>query len=98
MEKYLIQAEYPKGLGHSKSQQLHQSQFSQVGIPYSNFNWTGGSISSKRESHFWTVKCTEEQLTMLSLLGFKVKGNLTESYKKSGLEKLTQDEKEALGL
>lgn len=49
--------------------------------------------------HFWYVTCTEEQLVVLMLsCGASVSANLTEDNRRSGLAKLTADEKEALGL
>lgn len=94
MNKYLVSIAYPNDMKHFESQAHHTSMFRQVGIPYTGYKWHHG----QGYRHYWVIKCDGEQLSMLVLSGATVEKDLTKTHKESGLNKLTEDEKEALGL
>lgn len=86
---------YPPGVDHNSGQRIHIDKFRKVGIPYSRYNWEMGL----GYEHRWVVQCTEEELSMLVLLtGATIIENLTETYRTSDLDKLSDDKKEAVGL
>lgn len=83
---------------HFDSQTSNSVLLSRAGISYQDRTCICASSSSKGRYHEWRIKCTEEQLSVLVLSGAIIIRNLTEQYKTEGLAKLTDDEKEALGL
>lgn len=96
--KYLINLEYPSEKAHHVAQSIHRLMLQQVGIE--NFKWYmgTGSMTPNVRIHQWAVECTAPQLTALILMGATIVENLTEKNRASGLKKLTDEEKEALGV
>ena len=71
------------------------------GIPHFNIKWV---MAQSRDLHY-RIECNDETLSVLVLKGCRIVKNLTEEHiqklaeaKLTGLAKLTEIEKEALGL
>lgn len=83
-----------QGYGHVQGQSSSMGILDKTGVDWNHRKWVMG----RGYEHRWRIVCTEEQLTLLVLKGFTVEKNITKEAKESGLAKLTEDEKEALGL
>ncbi len=95
MNTYIISFTVEKGSTHTHGQSETSKIINDTGVDWRNKRWVMGQGS---EEQHWRVKCDEEQLTLLVLKGGKVVKNITELARASGLAKLTDDEKEALGI
>ena len=98
MHKYLISIPWSKD-DHWDSQAGHLCGIFATGIHHDDCRWICGWEQFGIRYHDWKIKCTQEQLALLKLsLGANVKKDLTIEYRVSGLAKLNDEEKEALGL
>jgi len=95
MNTYIISIVAKKGSSHTEGQAFCSAMMTNAGIHWDDKIWIMGR---GRDEHHWKIKCTEEQLTLMVLKGAKVEKNVTKEARESGLAKLTEDEKEALGL
>ena len=94
MNRYLISLPYEKGGKHFETQAAHYKLIRECGLLFSDSRWCSGGPGE----HTWQVKCDKEQLIMLVLKGAKIVSDLTAANRSSGLLKLTEYEKEALGI
>ncbi len=98
MNKYLIKIPHDRNIEHHASQNIHHAQFTRLGISWKDYKWNHGTCSSAEYSQTWTVKCSEERLSMLVLQGATVIMNLSDEWRRTGLAKLSKEVIEALGL
>ena len=95
MNTYIISITAKKGSTHTQGQSASSAMLNDAGIYWDDKRWV---MWREAGEHHWRVRCTEEQLTLLVLKGAKLEKNITKEARESGLAKLTEDEKEALGL
>lgn len=94
MNTYQIRLTTPR-LGHFAEQAWCSHRLGAAGINYDKRRW----VMCQGLDHFYEVSCDEKSLMFLILsTGATVEKNLTQEWKESGLSKLTDNEKEALGL
>jgi hypothetical protein len=94
VNRYLIRLTYENGGGHFETQaEQRRMIYGTIGV--SSLKWYQGGPG---DTHTWEVRCDEEQLLMLKLNGAQIISNLTAKFRESGLAKLNEDEKEALGI
>lgn len=91
---YIVSFTVKEGSSHTKGQNETQHILNVVGVDWRNRKWAMG----QGNEHHWKIKCTEEKLILLVLKGGKIERNITAEARITGLAKLTEDEKEALGL
>lgn len=88
MNKYLIKLFVDNDLEHFAGRGLTRELINKAGINFSRAKWSSGAYSKDASFHSWVVECTDEELTVLVLLGAIVEANLTEVATKTSKEKL----------